>query len=260
MFKLALNATYLFGGSPYGGYGHHSSGGAGLWQIIVGLLVGLTLTILLYVLVFPESRKASLNGFFTFIKDFFDMKYLLIEKILKFIYVLNTMTVISVGFFLLFGRTFLVGLLMIVFGPIIQRLLYESVMLAILLVKNTMDINNKMGGDKSSNAFDGGFSIPKKPAPVAPTAPAAGYTAPATPVAPITPAAPTQAAPVAPSPAPTAPVTPVAPATSQATAPQPSAPVAPAQPAAPTAKVCPICGAQLEPDAIFCASCGTKVQ
>ena len=81
MFKLALNATYLFGGSPYGGYGHHSSGGAGLWQIIVGLLVGLTLTILLYVLVFPESRKASLNGFFTFLKDFFDMKYLLIEKL-----------------------------------------------------------------------------------------------------------------------------------------------------------------------------------
>lgn len=253
MFKLALNATYLFGGSPYGGYGYgRSGGGAALWQIVVGLLVGLALTILLYVLVFPESRKASLNGFFTFIKDFFDMKYLLIEKILKFIYVLNTMTVISVGFFLLFGRTFLVGLLMIVFGPIIQRLLYESVMLGILLVKNTMDINNKMGGDKSSNAFDGGFSIPKKPAPVAPTAPAAGYTAPATPVAPVQP--------VAPAPAPTAPVTPVAPATSQATAPQPTAPVAPAQPAAPTAKVCPICGAQLEPDAIFCASCGTKVQ
>ena len=130
MVAKVLNDFAIFGGNPYGGYGGYGrSGGGGLWQLIVGVIVGLVLTILLYVLVFPESRKASLNGFFQFIKDFFDMKYLLIEKILKFIYVLNTMTVIAVGFFYLFGSTFVVGLLMIIFGPIVQRLLYESVML-----------------------------------------------------------------------------------------------------------------------------------
>lgn len=254
-----LNGLALFGGNPYGGYGSYGrSGGAGLWQFIVGIIVGLVLTILLYVLVFPESRKASLNGFFQFIKDFFDMKYLLIEKILKFIYVLNTMTVISVGFFLLFGRTFVSGLLMIIFGPIVQRILYEAVMLGILLVKNTIEINNKLGGSKEGSAFGGSFSMPKKPAPVAPAA---------TPVAPS--AAPVQPAPQA---APTAPAQPVAPAAptaapaqpvSQPVAPAPQAPTAPAQPIAPAAtapKVCPTCGTPLEAGAIFCAACGTKVQ
>ncbi|MCR5226778.1 MAG: zinc ribbon domain-containing protein [Eubacterium sp.] len=234
-----LNGLALFGGNPYGGYGSYGrSGGAGLWQFIVGIIVGLVLTILLYVLVFPESRKASLNGFFQFIKDFFDMKYLLIEKILKFLYVLNTMTVISVGFFLLFGRTFVMGLLMIILGPIVQRLLYESIMLGILLVKNTMEINNKLGGSKEGSAFGGSFSMPKKPAPQpAPTAPAQ-------PATPVQPAAPSQ---------------PV----SQPVAPAPQAPTAPAQPTAPAAsapKVCPTCGTPLEAGAIFCAACGTKVQ
>ena len=246
-----LNGLALFGGNPYGGYGSYGrSGGAGLWQFIVGIIVGLVLTILLYVLVFPESRKASLNGFFQFIKDFFDMKYLLIEKILKFIYVLNTMTVISVGFFLLFGRTFVSGLLMIIFGPIVQRILYEAVMLGILLVKNTIEINNKLGGSKEGSAFGGSFSMPKKPAPVAPSAtpvqpaPQAAPTAPAQPATPVQPAAPAQ---------------PV----SQPVAPAPQAPTAPAQPTAPAAnapKVCPTCGTPLEAGAIFCAACGTKVQ
>ncbi len=248
-----LNGLALFGGNPYGGYGSYGrSGGAGLWQFIVGIIVGLVLTILLYVLVFPESRKASLNGFFQFIKDFFDMKYLLIEKILKFIYVLNTMTVISVGFFLLFGRTFVSGLLMIIFGPIVQRILYEAVMLGILLVKNTIEINNKLGGSKEGSAFGGSFSMPKKPAP-APVAPAA------TPVQPAPQAAPT---------APAQPATPIQPAApsqpvSQPVAPAPQAPTAPAQPTAPAAsapKVCPTCGTPLEAGAIFCAACGTKVQ
>ncbi len=250
-----LKGLALFGGNPYGGYGSYGrSGGAGLWQFIVGIVVGLTLTILLYVLVFPESRKASLNGFFQFIKDFFDMKYLLIEKILKFLYVLNTMTVISVGFFLLFGRTFVMGLLMIILGPIVQRLLYESVMLGILLVKNTMEINNKLGGSKEGSAFGGSFSMPKKPAP-APT-----------PVQPAPQAAPTTPAqPVAPAAQPATPVQPAAPAqpVSQPVAPAPQAPTAPAQPTAPAAsapKVCPTCGTPLEAGAIFCAACGTKVQ
>lgn len=248
MVAKVLNDFAIFGGNPYGGYGGYGrSGGGGLWQLIVGVIVGLVLTILLYVLVFPESRKASLNGFFQFIKDFFDMKYLLIEKILKFIYVLNTMTVIAVGFFYLFGSTFVVGLLMIIFGPIVQRLLYESFMLVILLVKNTMDINNKLGGSKDTVSFDGGFPMPKK------NAPAAGYTAPAPQPAPAQPAA-APAAPVqpmaapAPQPAHSAPVQPAA----------PTQPAAPAQSAAP--RICPFCNTPLEEGALFCAACGNKVQ
>ncbi|MBQ8974550.1 MAG: hypothetical protein IJ072_02365, partial [Oscillospiraceae bacterium] len=78
------------------------------WQFIVGLIAALVCTILLYVLVFPEKRKAELSKFFVTVKEFFSLKYLIIEKIAKVIYVFITMLCICVGFFLLFGRTFLV--------------------------------------------------------------------------------------------------------------------------------------------------------
>lgn len=200
-------------------------------EVLLGIIVAIVLTILLYVLVFPEKRKYTLNSFFLFVKNFFDIKYLIIEKILKFFYVLNTMLAICIGFFLLFGRTFLAGLLIMILGPVVQRLVYESAMLGILLVKNTMEINNKLDEKEgTSTTFDGGLDALKIKKP-------AGFNA-------------YQQAP-------------------QAFA-QPEMPQAYAQPETPqmqyqqeqpgTPSVCPSCGAPIAEGTIFCASCGAKVK
>lgn len=243
---MLLNLLSLFGGgddyyggNPYGG-GHQmasaaSMGVAALVEIILGLVVALVLTILLYVLVFPEKRKNTLNSFFTFVRNFFGIKYLIIEKILKFFYVLNTMTTICVGFFLLFGRTFFLGLLMIILGPIIHRLSYESIMLIILLVKNTIEINNKLEDKNGSgeSSFDGGFpKFDKKPS--------AGFGA-------------TQYAQAAPQQAYAQPEQTYVQPEAQQTYVQPEAP------AQATPAVCPNCGTPIEEGAIFCAGCGTKI-
>jgi rRNA maturation endonuclease Nob1 len=74
-------------------------------------------------------------------------------------------------------------------------------------------------------------------APAAPVTPAA----PVAPVAPVVPAAPASPA------APAAPVEPIA------------APAAPVEPVAPAVKRCPACGAELEPDSLFCTQCGAKL-
>lgn len=163
----------------YGGYGGYYGGYRGggvfsyIWPFIVGGILALAATILLYVLVFPKRKEGRLPGFFAFLRNFFDVRYLIIEKIAKFIYVLNTMSFIFVGFFLLFGRTFLIGLLCLVLGPIVCRITYELFMLTILLVKNVMEINGKIKGDNSgSSQFDASFADIAKQQPAAPQAPA----------------------------------------------------------------------------------------
>lgn len=42
------------------------------------------------------------------------------------------------------GRNFLIGLALVVLAPIVLRLVYETIIMFILLVKNVIDINNKL--------------------------------------------------------------------------------------------------------------------
>ena len=126
--------------------------------IALGCIAAVALTILLYVKVLPTK----LNGTFRdkklqFLHDFFHFKKLYLEEVLKFIFTLATVACVTVGAFLLLGydeyygyyssrreSTFLYGLCIMVGGPIALRLVYESLMMFILLVKNTMEINKKL--------------------------------------------------------------------------------------------------------------------
>lgn len=116
---------------------------------IISALVSLVCSILVWVLVMPEKKRPTLNAFFTFVSDVFNFKSLLIEKILKFTYLLLTLFAILFGFLAFVvsiddGRAALIGLLVMILGPIVLRLVYELSMMAVLLVKNVIEINNKM--------------------------------------------------------------------------------------------------------------------
>ena len=58
------------------------------------------------------------------------------------------------------------GLLMMILGPIIIRLAYEFIMMFILLVKNVIQINNKLKGDEGTAAKAPVFEAPVFEAPV----------------------------------------------------------------------------------------------
>ena len=157
--------------------------------IIFVYILALVGTILSFVFITPEKRK--LPKFFSLIRDLFNFKYLILEKVLKALYIFWSLYYVLYGFFLLFAgfRTTYNydswygygeesveyygywGLLVMILGPIIVRIGYELVMLLVLLVKNTMEINKKLSGKTKAEA---------KAAP-APTAPkAAPAVAPAT--------------------------------------------------------------------------------
>lgn len=127
--------------------------------MVLGIIASLIVTIVLCLTVVPDKKRDSLKGFGRFLNDLFNFRGLLIEAIIKTLYVFITVTFVVGGFFMLFvvntqenfftGETMTVwygwiGLIMMIVGPIATRLVFEGMMLFILLVKNTIQINNKL--------------------------------------------------------------------------------------------------------------------
>lgn len=131
---------------------------------VIGIILALAATIVAWIMIVPDKKRARLNKFFQYIHDLFNFKSLWLEKILKFLYIFETLSCVIVGFFLLFsfssysgiyGRNHVtwngwIGLLIMILGPIIVRIVYEFIMMLILLVKNTMEVNDKLNAQPGS--------------------------------------------------------------------------------------------------------------
>ena len=129
----------------YSAYASRSAASGG-WILIVALVLAIVGTVLAYIFIMPKSKVKTLNKFWYFVHNVFNFKTLLVEKIFKALYVFLTIYVICAGFFQLFV-SFLPGLLMLLLGPIVVRIVYEMIMMFILLVQNTTAIRNKLCDD-----------------------------------------------------------------------------------------------------------------
>ena len=69
---------------------------------------------------------------------------MILESVLKVLYVFCSLGCIFVGILLLFGDPFWAGLLVLIAGPLVLRVVYELIMLFVLLVQNTISINRKL--------------------------------------------------------------------------------------------------------------------
>ena len=132
---------------------------------VFSIVAAVVCTILLFVLVLPAKKYAGLNKFFKVVADIFNMRQLLIERILKALYVFLTLECIISGFFTLFyvessqsiwGPSStkwhgLEGLVLMIFGPIVIRVIFEFMMLIIKLVENTNEINKKIPAQSAVN-------------------------------------------------------------------------------------------------------------
>ncbi len=123
--------------------------------LIIGLILGLLATIAAMIFITPESRRKSLNKYLAILHDIFNFKFLLIEKILKAVYIFLTISSIVAGFFMLFSGIrvpytgdfysfFWYGLVTMIVSPIILRIIFESFMLKIIETRNVIEINKKM--------------------------------------------------------------------------------------------------------------------
>ena len=142
------------------GYSYYSRGSSAGTLGVIAVVLAIIATVAICVLVMPKSKRESLSGFLLKLHEIVNFKSLIIEKILKVLYVFASCAVILVGFFEIFaGMPFFACLAVIVIGPFVVRLIYEGLMLFIICVQNVIEINKKL---------DGGLTAK----PVAPPAPA----------------------------------------------------------------------------------------
>lgn len=126
---------------------------------ILAVVFALAATVLAFIFIVPDHKRKKLNKLGKLVHDIVNFRFLIIEKILQALYIFCTALVVMFGFFMLFyfqkgysGFYYSTptrwyggwGLLIMILGPIAIRLVYEGMMLVILLVKNVIQINNKL--------------------------------------------------------------------------------------------------------------------
>lgn len=131
----------------------------------IAFVLALIATFVIFILVVPEKRKDKLSAFGRFLHNTFNFKYLVVEKILQALYIFTTCSVILTGFFMLFKSFYGhwmggIGILVMILGPIAVRLVYELLMMAVLLVKNVISINNKLRNQNGDKAAADIFTAP----------------------------------------------------------------------------------------------------
>lgn len=129
------------------GYSYGYSSGADIMATlgILAFIAALVCTVLLMVLVTPEKRRAGLNKFFKAVADICNFKGLVLEYIVRALYIFLTIFAVLMGFFMLFQEP-MAGLMTMILGPIVLRIVFELYMMIILLVKNVIQINKKLPG------------------------------------------------------------------------------------------------------------------
>lgn len=122
--------------------------GVGVWGIIA-MIIAFIAAILIYFL-FVNSKTNAKGKFTKWLKDFLSFKIMWLEPILKMAYYFATIFVILCSFtFLQFGGYgVLYFFILLIGGPILVRVIYETFMILVGIWRNTKDIADNTGKKK----------------------------------------------------------------------------------------------------------------
>ena len=113
----------------------------GMWLIIsfVAAIVG---GIILYFTFLSKKNENEYTGFKKTLYDFLNFKTLTIEALLKICYLITAIfiTLMSLG---LIATSFLSFIMLLVFGNLMIRIIYEFSLLVILIYRNVKELNEK---------------------------------------------------------------------------------------------------------------------
>ena len=130
-----------------------STAASALIITVLSVVLAIAATVLAFIFIVPDKKREKLNKFGKFLHDTVNFKYLIVEKILQALYIFATAFAIINGVLSIF-TTGLIGLITAIISPILLRLVYELLMLAIIAVKNIIQINNKLKSDKDTDGTD----------------------------------------------------------------------------------------------------------
>jgi len=115
--------------------------GAMIW-LIVSLVIALIGCFVVY-FVFVHKKENPKQKFLAWLKSFLSFDKMLIEPMLKIAYLFAAIFM-TLGSFALISSSFLGFLLMLTFGNLIARLLYEAALMKVMIWKNTTEIKNSL--------------------------------------------------------------------------------------------------------------------
>ena len=107
---------------------------AAMWTVIA-LILAIIGGVLVYFL-FVRGKDLKLSSGLQKLRDLLDFKIMLIEPILKILYLVITIFIILISFNFI-TTNFLAFLLTLILGPVIVRIIYEASLMLVMIWKNT---------------------------------------------------------------------------------------------------------------------------
>lgn len=111
-----------------------------VWTIIA-IVIAIAAGIMVYFMFVKSDKPVSSN--LQKLRDLLDFKTMLIEPVLKVVYITLTIFIVLFSFGLI-STSFVAFLMTLIFGPLIIRITYELMMINIMIWKNTKEINENI--------------------------------------------------------------------------------------------------------------------
>ena len=111
-----------------------------VWTVIA-VILAIAAGIMVYFMFVKSDKPVSEN--LQKIRDLLDFKTMLIEPILKIVYIILTIFIVLFSFGLI-STSFILFLIILIFGPLTLRITYELMMINIMIWKNTKEINGNL--------------------------------------------------------------------------------------------------------------------
>ena len=116
--------------------------GNSVW-IIVSLVLAVVLGIILYFTFLTKKNEAKYQGFLGWMYDFLTFKKMVIENILKILYLIIAIF-ITLSSFAMISSSFLAFVVYLLVGNLIARIMYELFLVVLIICRNTTDISKKL--------------------------------------------------------------------------------------------------------------------
>ena len=132
---------------------YSASTGVLIWTIVSAILA-IVGGILIYVLFLSKKNEGKFtNKFVTWLYDFLRFDSMMIEVLLKVLYLISALF-ITLYSFALIGGSFLAFILVLVLGNVSLRIGYELILILIQIWKNTTEIKNNVKSASKAEKAD----------------------------------------------------------------------------------------------------------
>ena len=126
----------------YSTYSMRGSSETGVWMIIAAVLAVVG-GLVLYFTFLNKKNEGKFEGFKGWIYDFLTFKKMVIENILKIVYLILAIF-ITLSSFGVISASFISFLLYLVIGNLVLRVVYELSLVILIICRNTTEMNKKM--------------------------------------------------------------------------------------------------------------------